>query len=149
MESMEPREIRIQGAREHNLKGVDVSIPRERFVVITGPSGSGKSSLAKDTLYAEGHRRYVECLSAEARQYLQQIRKPAVDRIDALPPAIYIEQRPTGRSPRSTVGTATETYDLLRLLYAKIGVPHCLQCGRPVQAQSLEQKLLILENHFG
>ena len=136
---MEPREIRIQGAREHNLKGIDVSIPRERFVVITGPSGSGKSSLAKDTLYAEGHRRYVECLSAEARQYLQQIRKPAVDRIDELPPAIYIEQHPTGRSPRSTVGTATEIYDLLRLLYAKIGVPHCHRCGKPVQAQSLEQ----------
>jgi len=136
---MEPREIRIQGAREHNLKGIDVSIPRERFVVITGPSGSGKSSLAKDTLYAEGHRRYVECLSAEARQYLQQVRKPAVDRIDALPPAIYIEQRPSGRSPRSTVGTATELYDLLRLLYAKIGIPHCHHCGQPVQAQSLEQ----------
>jgi excinuclease ABC subunit A len=136
---IEPREIQIQGAREHNLKGVDVSIPRERFVVITGPSGSGKSSLAKDTLYAEGHRRYVECLSAEARQYLQQVRKPAVDQIDALPPAIYIEQRPSGRSPRSTVGTATELYDLLRLLYAKIGVPHCHRCGEPVQAQSLEQ----------
>ncbi len=136
---MEPRAIRIQGAREHNLKGVDVSIPRERFVVITGPSGSGKSSLAKDTLYAEGHRRYVECLSAEARQYLQQIRKPAVDRIDALPPAIYIEQHPTARSPRSTVGTATEIYDLLRLLYAKVGIPHCHRCGKPVQAQSLEQ----------
>lgn len=136
---MEPREIQIQGAREHNLKGVDVSIPRERFVVITGPSGSGKSSLAKDTLYAEGHRRYVECLSAEARQYLQQVRKPAVDRIDALPPAIYIEQRPSGRSPRSTVGTATELYDLLRLLYAKIGIPHCHHCGEPVKAQSLEQ----------
>jgi excinuclease ABC subunit A len=136
---MEPREIQIQGAREHNLKGIDVSIPRERFVVITGPSGSGKSSLAKDTLYAEGHRRYVECLSAEARQYLQQVRKPAVDRIDALPPAIYIEQRPSGRSPRSTVGTATELYDLLRLLYAKIGIPHCHHCGEPVQAQSLEQ----------
>ncbi len=136
---MESREIQIRGAREHNLKAVDVSIPRERFVVITGPSGSGKSSLAKDTLYAEGHRRYVECLSAEARQYLQQIRKPAVDRIDSLPPAIYIEQRPSGRSPRSTVGTVTEINDLLRLLYAKIGVPHCHRCGEPVQAQSLEQ----------
>jgi len=136
---MEPREIQIQGAREHNLKGIDVTIPRERFVVITGPSGSGKSSLAKDTLYAEGHRRYVECLSTEARQYLQQIRKPAVDRIDALPPAIYIEQRHAGRTPRSTVGTATELYDLLRLLYAKVGTPHCHRCGKPVQAQSLEQ----------
>jgi excinuclease ABC subunit A len=133
------REIRIQGAREHNLKGVDVSIPRERFVVITGPSGSGKSSLAKDTLYAEGHRRYMECLSTEARQVLQQIRKPAVDRIDGLPPAIYIEQRPSGRSPRSTVGTMAELYDLLRLLYAKIGSPHCHRCGKPVEAQSLEQ----------
>ena len=136
---MEPREIQIQGAREHNLKGIDVSIPRERFVVITGPSGSGKSSLAKDTLYAEGHRRYVECLSAEARQYLQQIRKPAVDRIDGLPPAIYIEQRYAGRTPRSTVGTATELYDLLRLIVAKVGTPHCHHCGKPVEAQSLEQ----------
>ncbi len=136
---MEPREIQIQGAREHNLKGIDVSIPRERFVVITGPSGSGKSSLAKDTLYAEGHRRYVECLSTEARQYLQQIRKPAVDRIDGLPPAIYIEQRYAGRTPRSTVGTATELYDLLRLIMAKVGTPHCHHCGKPVEAQSLEQ----------
>ncbi len=136
---MEPREIQIRGAREHNLKAVDVSIPRERLVVVTGPSGSGKSSLARDTLYAEGHRRYVECLSAEARQALQQVRKPAVDRIDALPPAICIEQRPSGRSPRSTVGTATELHDLLRLLFAKAGTPHCQRCGEPVQAQSLEQ----------
>jgi len=136
---MEPREIRVYGAREHNLRGIDVALPRDRIVVITGPSGSGKSSLAKDTLYAEGHRRYVECLSAEARQHLQQIRKPAVDRIEGLPPAIYIDQRWVGRSPRSTVGTATELHDLLRLLFAKAGEPSCPRCGRPIQAQSLEE----------
>jgi excinuclease ABC subunit A len=136
---MESREIQIRGAREHNLKGIDVSIPRERFVVITGPSGSGKSSLAKDTLYAEGHRRYVECLSAEARQYLQQIRKPAMEGIEGLPPAIYIEQRPSVRNPRSTIGTATELYDLLRLLYAKVGSPTCCRCGKQIEAHSLEQ----------
>ena len=136
---MESRDIQIQGAREHNLRGIDVSIPRERFVVITGPSGSGKSSLAKDTLYAEGHRRYMESLSTDARQVLQQIRKPAVDRIEGLPPAVYIDQRHTSRNPRSTVGTATELYDLLRLLFAKAGQPFCFQCGQPVSAQSLEQ----------
>ncbi len=136
---MTSREIKVQGAREHNLQGIDVTIPRERVVVITGPSGSGKSSLAKDTLYAEGHRRYVECLSAEARHYLQQIRKPAVDSIEGLPPAVYIDQRQAGRNPRSTVGTATELYDLLRLLFAKAGEPHCTDCGKPIQAQSLEQ----------
>jgi excinuclease ABC subunit A len=136
---MKSHDIQIRGAREHNLRGIDLIIPRERFVVITGPSGSGKSSLAKDTLYAEGHRRYVECLSAEARQYLQQVRKPAVDAIEGLPPAVCIDQRPSGRNPRSTVGTATEILDLFRLLFAKAGTPHCCGCGRPIRAQSLEQ----------
>ncbi len=136
---MKPRDIQIRGAREHNLQGIDLCIPRERLVVVTGPSGSGKSSLARDTLYAEGHRRYVECLSAEARQYLQQIRKPAVDSIEGLPPAVYIDQRPSSRNPRSTVGTATEVLDLFRLLFAKAGVPHCCGCGKPIQARSLEQ----------
>ncbi len=136
---MESRDIQVLGAREHNLKDLHLSIPRERFVVITGPSGSGKSSLAKDTLYAEGHRRYMECLSTEARQLLRQVQKPAVDRIEGLPPSIYIEQRSAVRNPRSTVGTTTELYDLFRLLYAKVGIPHCVRCGAPIQAQSLEQ----------
>ncbi|MEW6442025.1 MAG: excinuclease ABC subunit UvrA [bacterium] len=131
--------IQVLGAREHNLKAVHVEIPRERLVVITGPSGSGKSSLARDTLYAEGHRRYVESLSAEARQLLQQIRKPDVDRIEGLPPAICIDQRSSGRNPRSTVGTMTELADLLRLLFAKVGAPTCPSCGEPIRAQSLEQ----------
>lgn len=136
---MTTRSIEIHGAREHNLKGIHVAIPREKLVVVTGPSGSGKSSLARDTLYAEGHRRFVECLSAEARQHFQQVRKPEVDRIEGLPPSICLEQRPAGRNPRSTVGTATELYDLLRLLYAKVGLPHCPGCGRPIHARSLEQ----------
>jgi excinuclease ABC subunit A len=136
---LNPAGIQVRGAREHNLKGIDLDIPRERLVVVTGPSGSGKSSLARDTLYAEGHRRYVECLSAEARQYLRQIRKPAVDSIEGLPPAVYIDQRPWGRNPRSTVGTATEVLDLLRLLFSKAGTPHCLRCANPIRAQSLEQ----------
>ena len=136
---MTSRLIEIHGAREHNLKGIHVSIPREKLVVVTGPSGSGKSSLARDTLYAEGHRRFVECLSAEARQQFQQLRKPEVDRIEGLPPSLCLEQRPASRNPRSTVGTATELYDLLRLLYAKAGMPHCPKCGRPIHAQSLEQ----------
>ena len=133
------RDIQIRGAREHNLQDVDVSVPREKFVVITGPSGSGKSSLAKDTLYAEGHRRYVECLSQEARHVLQQVRKPAVDSIEGLPPAVYIDQRPSSRNPRSTVGTATEILDLARLLFSKAGTPHCCGCGKPIEARSLEQ----------
>jgi excinuclease ABC subunit A len=132
-------EIVIRGAREHNLKDVTVSLPRDRLVVITGLSGSGKSSLAFDTLYAEGQRRYVESLSAYARQFLGQMDKPDVDSIDGLSPAISIDQKTTTRNPRSTVGTVTEIYDYLRLLYARVGRPHCPKCGNPVSGQSAEQ----------
>ncbi len=132
-------EIVIRGAREHNLKDVTVSLPRDRLVVITGLSGSGKSSLAFDTLYAEGQRRYVESLSAYARQFLGQMDKPDVDSIDGLSPAISIDQKTTTRNPRSTVGTVTEIYDYLRLLYARIGIPHCPKCGNVVTGQSAEQ----------
>jgi excinuclease ABC subunit A len=131
--------IVIRGAREHNLKDVTVSLPREKLVVITGLSGSGKSSLAFDTLYAEGQRRYVESLSAYARQFLGQMDKPDVDSIDGLSPAISIDQKTTARNPRSTVGTVTETYDYLRLLYARVGHPHCPKCGREITGQSAEQ----------
>jgi excinuclease ABC subunit A len=131
--------IVIRGAREHNLKGVDLELPRDRLVVLTGVSGSGKSSLAFDTLYAEGQRRYVESLSAYARQFLGQMEKPHVDYIGGLSPAIAIEQKSASKNPRSTVGTVTEIYDYLRLMYARIGTPHCHQCGRPVGAQSAEQ----------
>ncbi len=129
----------MRGAHEHNLQSVDVDIPRERLVVITGLSGSGKSSLAFDTIYAEGQRRYVESLSAYARQFLDQMAKPEVESIEGLSPAIAIEQKTAGRSPRSTVGTVTEIYDHLRLLYARIGHPHCWSCGRPIQRQSVQQ----------
>ena len=131
--------ILVKGAREHNLKNIDVEIPRDRLVVITGLSGSGKSSLAFDTIYAEGQRRYVESLSAYARQFLGQMDKPDVDRIEGLSPAISIDQRTTSRNPRSTVGTVTEIYDYLRLLFARIGVPHCPQCGRAISQQTVEQ----------
>ena len=131
--------IVITGAREHNLKDVSLSLPRDRFIVITGLSGSGKSSLAFDTIYAEGQRRYVESLSAYARQFLGQMDKPDVDSIEGLSPAISIDQKTTSRNPRSTVGTATEIYDYLRLLYARVGHPHCPNCGRPIEGQSLEQ----------
>ncbi|MCY4601806.1 MAG: excinuclease ABC subunit UvrA [Acidobacteria bacterium] len=134
-----PRWIDVRGARVHNLKNIDVRIPRDRFVVITGLSGSGKSSLAFDTVYAEGQRRYVESLSAYARQFLEQVEKPDVDQIDGLSPAISIEQRTTGSNPRSTVGTVTEIYDYLRLLFANIGVPHCPSCERVVSSQSVAQ----------
>ena len=127
------------GAREHNLRDVTVSIPRDELVVITGLSGSGKSSLAFDTLYAEGQRRYVESLSAYARQFLGQMDKPDVDHIDGLSPAISIDQKTTSRNPRSTVATVTEVYDYLRLLYARVGQPHCPICGRPITGQSVEQ----------
>src|SRR5216117_1934839 len=131
--------IAVRGARVHNLKNIDVDIPRHKLVVITGLSGSGKSSLAFDTIYAEGQRRYVESLSAYARQFLGLMEKPDVDSIEGLSPAISIEQKSAGHNPRSTVGTVTEVYDYLRLLYARIGVPHCTNCGRPVQRQSAAQ----------
>ena len=129
----------VRGAREHNLQNIDVEIPRDRLVVVTGISGSGKSSLAFDTIYAEGQRRYVESLSAYARQFLGVMEKPDVDVIEGLSPAISIEQKTTGRNPRSTVGTVTEVYDYLRLLWARVGTPHCPDCGRPVQPQSAGQ----------
>src|SRR5229473_387005 len=131
--------IAVRGARVHNLKNIDVDIPRHRLVVITGLSGSGKSSLAFDTIYAEGQRRYVESLSAYARQFLEQMEKPDVDLIEGLSPAISIEQKTTGSNPRSTVGTVTEIYDYLRLLFASIGVPHCPNCGKEITSQSLER----------
>lgn len=137
---MRPREyIRIRGAKEHNLKGIDVDIPRNEFVVFTGLSGSGKSSLAFDTIYAEGQRRYMESLSSYARQFLGQMEKPDVERIDGLSPAISIDQKSTNRNPRSTVGTVTEIYDHFRLLYARIGIPHCPKCGRAIQKQTVDQ----------
>jgi excinuclease ABC subunit A len=131
--------IVIKGAREHNLKNLSLEIPRDKLVVFTGLSGSGKSSLAFDTIYAEGQRRYVESLSAYARQFLGQMEKPDVDSIDGLSPAIAIEQKAHSRNPRSTVGTVTEIYDYLRLLYARVGKPHCHNCGRPVAAQTISQ----------
>jgi len=133
------RSITVRGARQHNLKNIDVAIPRNTLTVITGLSGSGKSSLAFDTIYAEGQRRYVETLSAYARQFLDQMERPDVDAIDGLSPAISIEQKTTSRSPRSTVGTITEIYDYLRLLYSSIGIPHCPQCGLAISRQSAEQ----------
>ena len=135
----ESRAIIIKGAREHNLKNLDLTLPRDRLIVITGLSGSGKSSLAFDTLYAEGQRRYVESLSAYARQFLEQMDKPDVDSIEGLSPAISIEQKTTSRNPRSTVGTVTEVYDYLRLLFARIGRPHCPQCRQPITAQTVQQ----------
>lgn len=136
---MEQQSIIIKGAREHNLKNIDVVIPRDKFVVITGLSGSGKSSLAFDTIYAEGQRRYVESLSAYARQFLEQMSKPDVDSIEGLSPAISIEQKTTSRNPRSTVGTITEIYDYLRLLFARIGHPFCYKCGKEITAQTVQQ----------
>ncbi len=133
--------IRIRGARQHNLKNINLDIPRDKMVVITGLSGSGKSSLAFDTIYAEGQRRYMESLSSYARQFLGQMDKPDVDNIEGLSPAISIDQKTTSRNPRSTVGTVTEIYDYLRLLYARVGHPHCPKCGKPVNQQSLDQML--------
>lgn len=131
--------IKIRGANEHNLKCIDVDIPRDEFVVLTGLSGSGKSSLAFDTIYAEGQRRYMESLSSYARQFLGQMEKPDVESIEGLPPAISIDQKSTNRNPRSTVGTVTEIYDYFRLLYARIGIPHCPKCGRAIEKQTIDQ----------
>ena len=131
--------IKIRGAKEHNLQNIDLDIPRNEFVVLTGLSGSGKSSLAFDTIYAEGQRRYMESLSSYARQFLGQMEKPDVDKIEGLSPAISIDQKSTNRNPRSTVGTVTEIYDYLRLLYARIGIPHCPKCGKEIKKQTVDQ----------
>src|SRR4051794_6488015 len=136
---MADNSILVRGAREHNLKNIDVVIPRDQLVVITGLSGSGKSSLAFDTIYAEGQRRYVESLSAYARQFLGTLEKPDVDYIEGLSPAISIDQKGASRNPRSTVGTVTEIYDYLRLLFARAGRPHCPNCGRPIEQQTVQQ----------
>src|SRR6516165_5701961 len=133
------RVIAIRGAREHNLKNIDLEIPRDQLVVFTGLSGSGKSSLAFDTIYAEGQRRYVESLSAYARQFLEMMQKPDVDQIDGLSPAISIEQKTTSRNPRSTVGTVTEIYDYMRLLWARVGVPYSPATGLPIESQTVSQ----------
>mgnify|MGYP002228837694 FL=1 len=131
--------IVIKGAREHNLKNVNLTLPREKFIVMTGLSGSGKSSLAFDTIYADGQRRYVESLSSYARMFLGRMDKPDVDEITGLSPAISIDQKTTSHNPRSTVGTVTEIYDYLRLLYARVGVPHCPVCGRVISQQSVDE----------
>src|SRR5210317_365942 len=136
---VELKNIEVRGAREHNLKNIDVDIPRDQLVVITGLSGSGKSSLAFDTIYAEGQRRYVESLSAYARQFLDMMEKPDVDHISGLSPAISIEQKTTSKNPRSTVGTVTEIYDYLRVLYARVGQPHCTGCGKSITSQTISQ----------
>ena len=144
----ELKTISIRGAREHNLKGVDLDLPRDRLIVMTGLSGSGKSSLAFDTIYAEGQRRYVESLSAYARQFLEMMQKPNVDQIDGLSPAISIEQKTTSKNPRSTVGTVTEIYDYLRLLFARVGVPYSPATGLPIESQTVSQmvdRVLALE----
>jgi excinuclease ABC subunit A len=144
------RNIVIKGARVNNLKNIDVTIPRDKLVVLTGLSGSGKSSLAFDTLYAEGHRRFVESLSSYARMFLGQMDKPDVDMIEGLSPSISIDQKTTSKNPRSTVGTVTEIYDYLRLLYARVGVPHCPVCGKEIKQQSLDQIVAsILELELG
>src|SRR5574342_91803 len=135
----EPDSISVRGAREHNLKSIDVEIPKKKLVVFTGVSGSGKSSLAFDTLYAEGQRRYVESLSSYARQFLGQMEKPRYDTIRGLSPTISIEQKAASNNPRSTVGTITEVPDYLRVLYARVGVQHCHRCGKPVHSQTAEE----------
>ena len=131
--------IKIRGANEHNLKNIDLDIPRDELVVLTGLSGSGKSSLAFDTIYAEGQRRYMESLSSYARMFLGQMEKPDVESIEGLSPAISIDQKSTNRNPRSTVGTVTEIYDYFRLLYARIGIPHCPKCGKEIKKQTVDQ----------
>ena len=135
----EHKYITIKGAREHNLKNIDIQIPRDQFVVLTGLSGSGKSSLAFDTIYAEGQRKYMESLSSYARQFLGLADKPDIDSIEGLSPSISIDQKSTNRNPRSTVGTVTEIYDYLRLLYARIGIPHCPKCGKEIARQTVDQ----------
>ena len=135
----EHKYITIKGAREHNLKNIDIKIPRDQFVVLTGLSGSGKSSLAFDTIYAEGQRKYMESLSSYARQFLGLADKPDIDSIEGLSPSISIDQKSTNRNPRSTVGTVTEIYDYFRLLYARIGIPHCPKCGKVISRQSVDQ----------
>ena len=153
---MVENKLKIRGARHHNLKNIDVDIPKNKLVVISGLSGSGKSTLAFDTIYAEGQRRYVESLSAYARQFLEMMDKPDVDSIEGLSPAISIQQKTTSKNPRSTVGTTTEIYDYMRLLFARIGIPYCTNCSRKISSQSVEticdsilkdfigQKILIL-----
>ena len=139
--------IKISGAKEHNLKNISLEIPKDRLVVFTGVSGSGKSSLAFDTIFAEGQRRYVESLSTYARQFLGQLDKPDVEYIDGLSPAISIDQKSTSNNPRSTVGTITEIYDYLRLMYARIGTPYCPKCGRKIKPQTIDEivnKILLL-----
>ena len=136
---MAQKKIRIVGAKEHNLKNVNLEIPRDKLVVFTGLSGSGKSTLAFDTIYAEGQRRYVESLSSYARMFLGQMEKPDVDSIDGLSPAISIDQKTTSHNPRSTVGTVTEIYDYFRLLFARAGVPHCPNCGKEIARQTVDQ----------
>ena len=131
--------IVIKGAKEHNLKNIDLTIPRDKLIVMTGLSGSGKSSLAFDTIYADGQRRYMESLSSYARMFLGQMEKPNVESIEGLSPAISIDQKTTSKNPRSTVGTVTEIYDYLRLLYARIGIPHCPVCGREIKQQTIDQ----------
>jgi len=133
------KNITIRGARVNNLKNIDVTIPRDKLVILTGLSGCGKSSLAFDTLYAEGHRRFVESLSSYARMFLGQLDKPDVDSIEGLSPAISIDQKTTSKNPRSTVGTVTEIYDYLRLLYARLGIPHCPVCGKEIRQISPDQ----------
>jgi len=135
----EDNSINIRGARQHNLKNIDLSLPRNKFIVFTGVSGSGKSSLAFDTIFAEGQRRYVESLSAYARQFLQMMQKPNVDLIEGLSPAISIEQKTTSKNPRSTVGTVTEVYDYLRLLFARVGIPYSPATGLPIKSQTVTQ----------
>ena len=141
---MEPKSIRIRGARMHNLKNINLDLPRNRLIVFTGLSGSGKSTLAFDTLYAEGQRRYVESLSTYARQFLGQMNKPDVDSLEGLSPAVSIEQRTTSRNPRSTVGTITEIYDHLRLLFARVGHPFCPECGQEIRPQSIQDMVTAL-----
>src|SRR6056300_1517437 len=139
-QALEPNQfLKVRGANEHNLKNVDIDIPKNKLIVMTGVSGSGKSSLAFDTIYAEGQRRYVESLSAYARQFLEMMQKPDIDQIDGLSPAISIEQKTTSRNPRSTVGTVTEIFDYLRLLYARVGIPYSPATGLPIESQTVSE----------